>query len=188
MVRADVCVPSGLLPTPACPATRSELFLDGTVPTQPDNLYQTFDVDTRTGRLADASTPPSAVQSRVFLVLPPAAQQWGKDTGLPQPPAAALAPSSNASVAIVSPDPRTVYQITPRLPLASQTIPFRVVVSGPPAAVTFILDGQALAPVTAEPFEMWWELQPGVHTLSAEVRWPAGDTAHSEAVQFTVNP
>jgi penicillin-binding protein 1C len=189
MVRAEVCVPSGLLPTPACPATRSELFLDGTVPAQPDNLYRAFEIDTRTGQLADANTPPAAVQSRVFLVLPPAAQQWGKENGLPQPPAAPAQTSGSAlNVGIASPDPRTIYQITPRLPIASQQIPFRVVVSRPPVEVTFILDGQPLAPVTAEPFEVWWSLQPGVHTLSAEVRWPAGDTAQSETVQFTVNP
>jgi penicillin-binding protein 1C len=189
LVRADVCVPSGLLPTPACPATRSELFLEGTVPTQPDNLYRTFEVDSRTGRLADANTPASAVQSRVFLVLPPAAQQWGKENGLPQPPTApAQASGSSTGLAITSPDPRTVYQITPRLPLASQRIPFRVVASRPPTSVTFILDDQRLATVTAEPFEVWWVLQPGMHTLSAEARWATSETTQSAVVQFTVNP
>ncbi|MEP7359467.1 MAG: transglycosylase domain-containing protein, partial [Anaerolineales bacterium] len=52
LVRAEVCVPSGLLPTPLCPRTRAEWFLDGTVPTLPDNLYQSFRLDTRTGALA----------------------------------------------------------------------------------------------------------------------------------------
>ena len=62
IVHAEVCALSGLLPTPACPLRKTELFIDGTVPTQYDTFYQTFTIDSQTGLLADdfdsTRTPP----------------------------------------------------------------------------------------------------------------------------------
>jgi penicillin-binding protein 1C len=189
LVRAEVCVPSGLLPTPACPTTRTELFLEGTVPTAPDTLYQTFRIDRRTGALADTNTPPESVESRVFLVWPPAARQWAEDNGRPMPPGGPAQPTaSGAALQIVSPDPQTVFQITPRLPHDSQQIPFRVVAAQPVPAVTYVLDQQALPAITAAPFEYWWVLQPGTHTLYAEARLLNGETVRSTEIQFSVNP
>jgi membrane carboxypeptidase/penicillin-binding protein PbpC len=189
LVRVEVCVPSGLLPTPACPATRAELFLEGTAPAAPDNLYQAFDIDIRTGQLADANTPAQFVASRVFLVVPPEAQQWAKEAGLPQPPGVSSATGgSPLALQISSPDPHTVYQITPRLPLASQQVPFRVVAAQPLRSVTFVLDQEPLPPVAAAPFEYWWALAPGTHVLYAEAELAGGERVTSEAVHFTVNP
>ncbi len=196
LVSAEVCVPSGLLPTPLCPRTRSELFLEGTVPTQPDNLYQSFQVDARTGQLAeangsqgaDASTPPEFVVERVFLVLPPEAQEWARENGLPQIPTSNLPPTSDFQLQISSPDPNTVYQISPRLPQASQQIPLRAIASVPLASVTFVLDGRPLALVTEAPFEWWWVLEPGAHSLVAEGKLANGESVASGAVRFVVNP
>jgi len=189
LVRAEVCMPSGLLPTPDCPNTRTELFLAGTVPTAPDNLYQSFKLDQRTGKLADASTPAEFVQSRVFLVWPPAAQQWARDNGLPMPPGTSSVPAGpKAALQIVSPDPQTVFQITPRLPRDSQQVPFRAVAAQPVQSITYVLDQQPLPAVTAEPFEYWWVLEPGAHTLFAEARLLGGETVRSAEIQFSVNP
>jgi membrane carboxypeptidase/penicillin-binding protein PbpC len=159
MVRAEVCALSGLLPTPACPRTRPELFIQGTVPTQLDNLYQVFRLDSRTGQLADASTPTEFVVEKVFLVLPPEAQEWARENGVPQLPKGQgpRAKDQGPELQISSPDPNTVYQISPRLPRASQQIPLRVISGEPVEAVTFFLDDQPLATVTAAPFECWWE-------------------------------
>ena len=102
LVRAEVCVPSGLLPTPQCPRTRSEWFLPGTAPTQPDNLYQSFGLDTRTGGLAAPGTPAQFVVDKVFMVLPPEARDWAIQNGIPQPPAGGItlgtAPGDRKSV------------------------------------------------------------------------------------------
>ncbi len=189
LVRAEVCVPSGLLPTPACPASRAELFVKGTAPTAFDNLYQAFNIDRRTGALADVSTPAQLVESRVFLVWPPPAQQWARENGLPMPPSAPSLPAaSTGALQIVSPDPGTVFQISPRLPRASQQIPFRAVAAGPVQAFTYVLDQQPLPAVTAEPFEYWWALQPGAHRLYAEARLRNGESVRSAEIQFSVNP
>lgn len=189
LVRAEVCVPSGQRPTPLCLRTRTEWFLDGTVPAQTDQMYQLFKIDARTGQLADAHTPPEAVRDQVFLVLPPEAQAWARENNLPQPPSAAAAAPGQARLQIISPDPQTIYQLTPRLPRADQRIPFRVMAAQPLRSVTYILDEQVVGTVTAEPFEWWWTLAAGTHTLRAEAQGTATDSMASATIQFTVlNP
>jgi membrane peptidoglycan carboxypeptidase len=189
LTRAVVCVPSGLLPTPLCPRTRTELFLEGAAPTQPDHLYQTFKLDSRTGQLANVNTPAEFVIEQVFLVLPPEAQEWAWASGIPQPPISnSQLPTPNSQLQITSPDPNTRYQISPRLPRESQQIPLRVITGQPTSAVTFILDGEPLGTARAEPFEWWWALEPGAHTLLAQAQLASGETVVSEAVPFAVNP
>jgi len=192
LMRAAVCLPSGLLPTLLCPRTRTELFLEGTIPSQPDTLYQAFKIDSRTGQLADANTPPEAVVDKVFLVLPSQAQEWARANGIPQPPISNFPlgerPTPNPQLQITSPDPNTIFQISPRLPRESQQIPLRVIAGQPLNAVTFILDGLTLGTVSAEPFEWWWALEPGAHTLLAQAQLASGGTALSDAVSFVVNP
>ncbi len=187
LVRAEVCALSGLLPTAACPRTRSEIFLAGTAPTQPDNLYQTFRIDSRTGQLADASTPPEFVVAKVFLVLPPEAQEWAMSNGIPQPPDSGLG-TSDFGLRISAPDPNTVFQISPRLPLESQQVPFRVVTSEPLSSVTFVLDEREVATVTQSPFEYWWTLAAGAHTLRARGELVGGEAVESETLPFVVIP
>jgi membrane carboxypeptidase/penicillin-binding protein PbpC len=190
LVTAEVCVPSGLRPSAVCPRTRPELFLEGTAPTQVDDLYQVFRLDARTGGLAGAGTPPEQVVEKVFLVLPPEAQEWARQNGVPQPPAQALAENEAPAVAlrIISPDANTVYQISPRLPLDNQRIPLRVAAAGPLREVTYYLDEAALETVGAAPFEAWWALAPGAHTLRAEARLATGEVVASETVAFRVLP
>lgn len=84
--KMDVCSPSGLLPTRACPTVVSEIFLAGNEPTGPDTLYKTFQVNRETGYLATVFTPPELVEERTYLVLPEEAQSWGLLAGLPIPP------------------------------------------------------------------------------------------------------
>lgn len=82
----NVCDPSGMLPTAICPAIVSEVFLEGTEPTQADSLYRIFQVNRSTGRLATVFTPPELIEERVYLVAAPEAAEWAQQTGLPIPP------------------------------------------------------------------------------------------------------
>lgn len=82
----EVCDPSGLLPTSECPNLVREVFLDGSSPGQTDDLYQAFQVNRETGRLATVFTPPELVETRVYLVVPEQAQAWAQAAGLPTPP------------------------------------------------------------------------------------------------------
>jgi penicillin-binding protein 1C len=191
MVRAEVCVPSGLLPGELCPRTRTEVFLAGTAPTRPDDMYQAFNLDTRTGQLAGPATPVEYVARRVYLVLPPEAHEWARQAGLAQPPAAVAnpaAPGSAPALQIISPDANTVFQISPRVPIASQQIPLRVVSAQPLRSLSFQLNGHALGTVTAEPFELWWALEPGSHRLWAEAVLAGGQRVTSDEISFVVLP
>jgi membrane carboxypeptidase/penicillin-binding protein len=82
----QVCDPSGLLVSERCPSTVEEVFLQGNEPTQVDNLYTDYYIDTDTAHLATIFTPLDHVEKKVFLSLPPEAQDWAKASGLTQPP------------------------------------------------------------------------------------------------------
>ena len=81
-----VCDPSGLLPTAECPNVVNEIFLAGNEPTQTDTLYRKLQINRETGRLATIFTPPELVEERVYLMVPPEAQDWAGQAGLPTPP------------------------------------------------------------------------------------------------------
>jgi hypothetical protein len=81
-----VCYPSGLLPTHDCQSTRNEVFIAGTEPLSSDNIWQSFQVNKETNKLATVYTPPDLIESRVFEILPPEAADWVRQAGLPQPP------------------------------------------------------------------------------------------------------
>lgn len=107
IVSRTICLPSGLLPSPNCQRQRSELFIAGTEPKVEDNLWQPFEIDTSNGLLATAATPPENRETRVYLILPPEAEDWVRDSGIAQPPTG----ESNAAfefdpeVAITFPEP-----------------------------------------------------------------------------------
>jgi membrane peptidoglycan carboxypeptidase len=102
----DVCDPSGLLPTADCPNIVSEVFLNGSEPTQADTLYRSYQVNRETGFLATVFTPPQFVEERVYLIVPPEAQAWAGSAGLPLPPDsydAIQPPRVNPVVSITAP-------------------------------------------------------------------------------------
>lgn len=86
IVHQVICVPSGMLPTEECPKTASEVFITGSEPRQPDNLYRTFMINTQTGRLATIYTPTEFLEEKVYLVVPPEAHEWAVSAGLEVPP------------------------------------------------------------------------------------------------------
>jgi hypothetical protein len=86
IVQLQVCDPSGLLVSKLCPSIVQEVFLSGNEPDQVDNLYQKFYLNRETGLLATAFTPPDLLEEKVYLVVPPLAENWAKETGYPMPP------------------------------------------------------------------------------------------------------
>lgn len=86
IIEQRVCYPSGLLPTEHCPSQVDEVFVTGTEPVALDNIWQVFQINRETGRLATVYTPPELVDERVFEILPPEAADWVREAGIPQPP------------------------------------------------------------------------------------------------------
>ncbi len=187
LVRAEVCAASGELPTDYCPNKRWEWFIDGTVPTETDTFYQPFTIDTRTGLLADDTTPPEDREERVYLVLPPEAREWGIRQGIPQPPVGAqIVGGETIPARLLSPDPYTNFQITPLLPEDVQRIHLTIAVPIHTQAVTYWMDGEEFETEQASPFDTWWNLRPGDHDLYAVVRLEDGSEITTESIHFRV--
>lgn len=188
ILRHSVCATSGLLPTPECPLLRSELFIEGTIPTEPDNLYQTFRIDSATGFLADDTTPPERVISQVYLVLPQEARDWALRNGIRQPPLGApmRLPDESEGLRLLEPDPYTVFEISPLVPLDTQRLRFTVAAPPNTQSVTYFLNGEELGSSTNAPWVVWWPLQLGRHELVAQAALADGTIDTSEAITFRV--
>ncbi|NWF63893.1 MAG: transglycosylase domain-containing protein [Chloroflexi bacterium] len=81
-----VCDPSGMLPTRACPNLVTEVFLNGSEPTQADNLFREFAINRETGLLATVFTPPELIDTRVYMLIPEEAREWALSEGMDIPP------------------------------------------------------------------------------------------------------
>ncbi len=107
IVERSVCTPSGLLPTSFCPQVR-EYFIEGTVPTLYDSMFQEFRINRETGRLATISTPPELIDTRVYQIFPERAADWVRENEIEQPPTefdTLVEGPANANVAILAPQP-----------------------------------------------------------------------------------
>jgi hypothetical protein len=82
----QVCDPSGLLPTAACPNVVDEVFLPGNEPVQLDTLYRLVSINRESGRLATIFSPPDLVEPRAYISVPPEATLWAERAGLETPP------------------------------------------------------------------------------------------------------
>lgn len=204
LVEVEVCALSGLLPGPDCPHRATELFLPGTEPTQTCTLHQRIALDSSTGLRATADTPPERVVQRVYTVLPPEAQAWAREQGIPEPPPSAGAGSPSAglvsqvppqasnlhgpALTMSSPDAGAIYRMDPALPLAAQ----RIEVSAWPGSdltlreVTLLVDGRPLARLGSPPYRALWQLEPGLHVFSAEGLAADGKRVTSNEVHVEV--
>jgi penicillin-binding protein 1C len=186
LVNVEICSLSGLLPTAYCPHTREELFIAGTEPRLFDDWYRPFLIDSATGYLADADTPPERVETLVYIVLPEEAQEWARQQGWPAPPAASPAQArvqeARFQLVMVRPDPGSIYHLSPNLPLSAQQIE----VSARPASevniaeLTLFVDGRPLQNFRLPPYRAFWTLEPGEHSFVARGRAVDGQRLESE--------
>lgn len=82
IVTADVCYPSGDLPTAYCPRIVREVFIQGNQPLGFDELYQALEINPETGLLASVFTAPAQIEERVYLNIPPVAKSWAENAGI----------------------------------------------------------------------------------------------------------
>ncbi len=184
IVEAEICVPSGLLPTPECPRRRRERFVAGTQPTTPDDQFQRIVIDLATEQPATPATPANRRSERVYWLLPPEYHDWMVSQGIAVAPA--LAPSGNpagqatqamarqdelAALVLSSPAPFTAYQLHPGVPAANQ----QVTVAGYAADgrawshLRLVVDGQVVAEGRdAVRLHTQWPLAEGDHTFWLE--------------------
>jgi penicillin-binding protein 1C len=187
LVQAEVCALSGLLPTNLCPKKRVEWFIRGTIPTEYDNLHQRFEIDTRTGLLADLNTPPTYKRDKVYLVLPQEAWPWARRNGIELPPISVdTAGRSRDGVYFIAPDPYTIFQLSPLLPFDSQKVRFATALPAGSRTVEYWLNDSLLARAEQPPYDFWWALIPGQYTLQAKAVLADGSTQASAPLYFSV--
>lgn len=195
IVRAPVCIVSGMLPTADCPNTRLEWFIDGTQPTEPDTLWVTLESDRRTGDLATAATPMVDRVRVHYMVLPERAMDWARKAG-----AAALTPEMLERVrsvaalgdptvpAVFAPHDGAVYQISRSIPAATQRL--RLEASAPPGTtrVDFVINGTVVGSADSAPWRVFWTLELGDFALHVRAVDSAGRQIDSAPVSFSVVP
>jgi 1A family penicillin-binding protein len=200
LVEVEVCALSGQLPGPDCPHRVKELFLAGTEPTQVCTMHQRIAIDRATGLRATADTPPDRIVYKVYTILPPEAQEWGREQGIAEPPPdleqqvasgkqqVALSPGRNLPLVISSPDEGAVYRLDPALPRDAQRIEVLAYAGAGVSLreVTLLVDGQLLAHVGAPPYKTLWRLEPGRHVFSAEGVAVSGERVVSDEVWVEV--
>jgi membrane peptidoglycan carboxypeptidase len=80
--------PSGFPTMRPCPHTLTELFIEGTQPTQTHDWHWLFSLDTRNGLLAGPGCPPQFIGQRLYTLYPAEGRDWARKQGIPQPPEA----------------------------------------------------------------------------------------------------
>ena len=98
---------SGKLPTENSSTLIQELFIEGTEPTEEDDVHQTYRICTESGKLATEYCPEESVIEVVYNVYPAEADDWVREEGIAQPPTEICdlhGPSlTNTPVAITAP-------------------------------------------------------------------------------------
>jgi hypothetical protein len=146
----------------------------------------------RTGLLADENTPPSFRRERVYLVLPQEARAWAARRGIEPPPVPLRKVSRQVSaVRLLTPDPHTIFQLTPLIPLEAQRVKLSAAVpSGTQEVSYWLRDSKGretlIATATTEPYWAWWQLQVGEYAIIARARLIDGSQQESEAVPLRV--
>lgn len=188
IVHHTVCATSGFLPTPQCPLTKDEVFIEGTVPTETDNLYQTFVIDRQTGFLATDETPAERRLSQVYLVVPQEARDWALRNGIRPPPqdAPVQITDRNQGLRLLAPDPYTIFQLSPLTPPETQRLRLTVAAPTGTQSVTYQMDGEVIGQVNAAPWVMWWQLALGEHELIATAALSDGTRQTSATIPFEV--
>ena len=107
LVTAIVDGTSGKLPTEQSPWRMQELFIEGTVPTESDDVHRLYRICRTSGKLATIHCPLDEVEEVVFDIYPPKAEDWVREQDIPRPPSEYCdlhGPNlSNAEIAITSP-------------------------------------------------------------------------------------
>ncbi len=205
LVEVEVCALSGLLPGPNCPHRVTELFLEGTAPTETCDMHRRIALDRATGLPATGDTPPERIAYKVVTAWPPEAEAWAREEGIldigywASEPDLALVDSggegrklesqnSSAPLKMTGPDAGAVYRLDPALPRDAQQIEVaaRAGAGVSLRAVTLLVDGRPLAEFGAPPYQALWRLAAGRHVFTAEGVTAAGERVSSDAVWIEV--
>jgi len=194
LVTARICSRSGLAPTDLCPETRMEIFVDGTAPTEPDNIYQKIGICTVSGHRATEFCPPELVEERVFEVYPDEYRAWAERAGISQPPTEECEVHSYAAmVELASPETGQEVEGTVRVRGTADISDFSHFVVeygiGPDPIGWGVVAGPQYEPVHDGLLARWrtQDLENGLHSLRIVVFDQHGHSAEARVQVFVNN-
>lgn len=192
--RVEVCALSGLIPTDFCAFKKWEWFIEGTQPTRADSFYRRVFLDQASGRLADSGTPPMRRVPRIVLDLPPEAIPWAREQKLvvladliDSVDKATGITDQGLAIDLVSPAGGSKFQLSDSVPAEHQKIMLEAVAARNIRSVTFFVDGEKLATLDSQPFQVWWMLTPGDHRAWVEALTVDQQVIQSAVISFSVN-
>ncbi len=150
LARVEVCAASGDLPNIDCPQRTTTWFIPGVSPIKLSDVHRRVRMDLRTGRVACADTPASAVSESVYEFWPSDLMRLFAQAGIPRrkPPAAGDCRSANPVSAvrppqIVSPVAGVSYVMKPA-ELGVKTLPLQAHADAATRALYWFADGAYL--------------------------------------------
>jgi membrane carboxypeptidase/penicillin-binding protein len=178
LIRATVCAKSGQRLSPDCPFGREELFIVGTEPSQLCDTHRPVAAWTAGSESRTASRRDS--------------DNWGRLQGQ-----SAFADGSGALMrndspssllALVSPDPNSVFRLVPGRSAQSQKIALVAEVGSRAEIqrVSLNVDGQSIAVLTSPPFRALWTMERGEHVITATGRGTEDEIMSSDPVRIAV--
>ncbi|MCE5258155.1 MAG: penicillin-binding protein 1C [Chloroflexi bacterium] len=184
--QVTVCALSGLLPTEACPHTRSEWFLEENVPRAYCTLHQLQD---EAGRIISAGQS-STGSLHSIIIWPAELVSWAREQGLEvvdqSASLLALGTPRAQTLQIISPADGAVFTLNPALPAESQRIEIQALASRGFTQAQLYIDDTLVFTWDKPPFSMSWPLNKGRHLLYIEGIGDDGLSQRSAVVAFTV--
>jgi penicillin-binding protein 1C len=172
-----ICPLSGKLPTSECSRTMQEVFVAGTEPTEPDDIYRRVPIDRRNGLLANASCPEEFVEQRTFTLFPADVRSWARENGFREPPvqvsplcggvAEGLPDVARDTLHITQPQPGDSYLLDPLIPDENEQITLEARAGTAIHTVEWLVDDVLVGTGTAPDFRIRWRPIAGVHRIVA---------------------
>jgi membrane carboxypeptidase/penicillin-binding protein PbpC len=200
IVELSVCAEGGMLPGPACPATRPERFVAGSEPRKADTSHVAVQVDRLLGCRAPAGYPAARTTTQIFRLLPPEAQAWASQSGIAAPPrqlcaappggpaqaaagaaANGQAPERWGGPVLTAPADGATFRISAGVPRERQLIAVQAHSGGTNTRLTIVIDEETIATCASSPCRAFWRLAPGEHVALVE-----SDGVRSAEVRFAV--
>lgn len=183
-VPMNICVLSGELAGPACPASATEWLLPNQIPHGSCSVHTKIAVDIRSGDPATEHTDTDDIAVRSVALLPPQYAIWGAQRGLGLIAAAPLPTTPAAkTIIITAPLDGAHYLLDPDVPARFQTLPLEASVASSIGTLNWYIDGSLLR---SEPFpyNTRFTISPGHHIIQAT---SSDGSLRSDSIEINVD-
>ena len=159
-----ICRLSGEKPTPLCPQTMQEYFINGTEPKIADTMFQNISIDMRNNLLANDTCPAAFVMKKVFAIFPKDTQQWARENGWPTPPTAEsplCSPSTTQAkdqwIEITSPHTGDTFTLDPLIPDTKEQVILSAEASANVQSIDWYVNNNKIATAHQPDFRTSWQ-------------------------------